>query len=234
MENDYTCGVFFHFIFQFVGLVVLYVVLRIASRTKTHYERGRTPAAQSKEYLARLDQLRKDTANFMGTSLTSRRFLVIGGTGFTGGVLVDDLVARGARSVATLSRRGPPRSPKKGVTYFKGSISDIASLEAALRNVDVVFHTAASYGWPPFTQYGKKSLTSTWNINVGGMDNVVKACQKTGVELLVFVSSCNIIFDGTDKINVDENVAYASDNEGNGFAKDVSFHHEFSIYFFFS
>ena len=54
------------------------------------------------------------------------RFLVIGGTGFTGTALVEDLVARGARHVRSMSRSAPEEGKAvEGVEYVRGSFTSL-------------------------------------------------------------------------------------------------------------
>jgi nucleoside-diphosphate-sugar epimerase len=212
-----------------VGLLC-YCLLGVAQRAHTFSVLSRTPAPPSPAFTAHLAKLRARTSAQVDPSIQSRRFLVIGGTGFTGGYLVDDLLARGAAHVSVLSRRGAPKNDadrRRGVLYLKGSISDPVSLRAAFveSRADVVFHTAASYGWPPFSRYGEASRARTWAINVGGMENIIEASRAAGVELLVYTSSCNVVFDGVDRIAVDESAPYASEASADGrpisgFARD--------------
>ena len=71
------------------------------------------PAAHSPKYLARLGDLRRETAH-VDKTLQRHTYLVIGGTGFTGRNLVEDLLARGVTpgAVRVLSRKLPPASER--------------------------------------------------------------------------------------------------------------------------
>jgi len=185
---------------------VLALVAERASRVPS------SPAPHSPQYLARLADLRRKTSHVDGT-VHSHSFLVIGGTGFTGGALVDELLARGAKSVRVLSRRVPAKGARKaGVEYAKGSISDRASLDAALRGgVTAVFHTAADYGAPPFGRLGEGQRTT--DINEGGMRNVLGACASAGsaVRRLIFTSTVETAFSGRDRLDATEEGSPYSD-----------------------
>ena len=172
------------------------------------------PAPLSPQYVERLQGLRSRTSNKLGTALTSRRFLIIGGTGFTGTVIADDLVARGAQHVRVMSRIGRPTiySPVPSVEYVKGSMGNISSLHEAMKDVNVVIHAAAYYGSPSHGQFGSEDKLKTWDINVGGMERILAACEATrSVELLIYISSTNVIFDYTHRENVRDSSPYVTD-----------------------
>ena len=186
-----------------IFLAIVFMVTRPSLPTK--------PAPHSPEYLAHLNSLRERTEKEVGQSIQSRSFLVIGGTGFTGGVLVDDLIARKAKSVRVLSRRLPKGdAQKKGVEFLAGSMTDVATLKKAMENVDVVFHTAAAYGTPPNGRFGPYENSAPKKVNVGGMAAILEACKSSpSVNLLVFTSSMHTTFDpDKDQIGVKESAPY--------------------------
>ena len=71
--------------------------------------------------------------------------LVTGGGGFLGGAIVRMLVARGDR-VRSLARGRYPALDALGVEQVQGDLADPASVEAACRGCDTVFHVAAKAG----------------------------------------------------------------------------------------
>jgi nucleoside-diphosphate-sugar epimerase len=168
------------------------------------------PAPHSQAYLDRLEQLRKETSAIDG-SLQKHTFLVIGGTGFTGESIVRDLKGRGVESVKVISRHAPALK-LPGVEYHKGSITDYESIVGALKGVSVVYHTAASYGSPAFGAMGNG--TKTWDVNFGGMKNVMKACKQEGVSMLIFTSTVDTCFDGTTSHNRTEQSRYSKGYAG--------------------
>ena len=104
--------------------------------------------------------------------------LVIGGTGFIGSVLVEQLVAQGC-DVRVMSRRGG--HPEGGrVTYVKGEVADIESLRRATEGVQVVYDLSMGGG-------------TTWEDYlrdfVQGAQNVAEVCLERGVRRLVYTST---------------------------------------------
>src|SRR5262245_19629115 len=110
--------------------------------------------------------------------------LVTGGGGFLGGVVVRQLLARGA-AVRSYSRQYYPAHEKLGVEQFSGDLADAAAVARAVAGCDVVFHVAAKAGtWGPAAEYHAA--------NVVGTRNVLDACRTHGVRQLVFTSSPSV------------------------------------------
>ena len=130
------------------------------------------------------------------------RVLVTGPGGFLGGEIVDQLLRRGDQVVG-VSRGDYPALVAKGVDYRRGDLGDAAFCDAAIRDVDVVVHTAAIAGvWGPYQRY--------YDINTQATINVIKACQTSGIGNLVFTSSPSVTFSGDDQRGVDEREPYPS------------------------
>ena len=73
-----------------------------------------------------------------------RQALVTGGSGFIGQHLVATLLANGRR-VRVLDLR-PPRCAATTVQYVQGSVLDSELLDAALKDVEEVYHLAGLPG----------------------------------------------------------------------------------------
>ncbi len=69
---------------------------------------------------------------------------VIGGTGYTGGNIVAELVTRGHK-VTSFSRTAAPE-PIEGVTYLHGDATDRSAIAAAVEGADVVVASLAPRG----------------------------------------------------------------------------------------
>src|SRR5690242_5844403 len=70
------------------------------------------------------------------------RALVTGAGGFVGTALVRALAARGDEVRALVRRRAPELERTDGVDVVLGDVTSGASLRAAVRGCDVVFHLA--------------------------------------------------------------------------------------------
>lgn len=76
------------------------------------------------------------------------------------------------------------------VEFIRGDLRRKDQLLAALKGVDVVFHTAAVIDY-------WRSLDFEWSrfeeINIKGTDTVVQACIESGVKKLIAMSSSNVV-----------------------------------------
>jgi dihydroflavonol-4-reductase len=110
--------------------------------------------------------------------------LVTGGTGFVGASVVRALAARGDR-VRVLVR---PQSDRRALTglpveFAVGDLGDPASLAAALRGVQVLYHVAADYRlWAP-------DPTVLYRVNVEGTRALLQAAEAAGVGRVVYTST---------------------------------------------
>ena len=132
----------------------------------------------------------------------AKNILVTGGGGFLGSAIVRQLTTRGDR-VTTISRTLYPELSALGVKQIQADLSIPGPVEAACKDMEVVIHTAAKPGvWGKFDDY--------YRPNVLGTKNVVAACKKHQVPVLVHTSSPSVIFDGTDMEGIDESYPYPS------------------------
>ncbi len=135
------------------------------------------------------------------------RALVTGGGGFLGKALIKGLIEEGF-DVTSFSRGSYPELEKMGVRTIQGDVTDSSDVNLALRDMDVVFHTAAKVGfWGRFEDFHK--------VNVQGTLNILASCKRNGVKYLVHTSSPSVIFDGKDMEGVDESVPYPKDAGSN-------------------
>jgi dihydroflavonol-4-reductase len=113
-----------------------------------------------------------------------RNVLVTGGTGFIGSNLAAALVKQGC-NVRILRRTDSDLRAvgSLGVEHAVGDVRNAASLMAAMKGCDTVFHTAA------IVSYWKKERPLMFDVNIRGTRNVVDSCLELGVETLVHTSS---------------------------------------------
>jgi nucleoside-diphosphate-sugar epimerase len=137
------------------------------------------------------------TALVTGTSA-----LVSGATGFFGGHLAAALVDRGYR-VRALARISSDvrRLVKLGVEIVHGDLEDLDSLCRAAEGQRLVFHTAGKV-----SDWGARR--DFFRANESGTRNVVTACQRSGVERLLHVSSLTVLGLPRDGRTVDERSPY--------------------------
>ena len=119
-----------------------------------------------------------------------KKVLVTGGAGFVGSNLVAKLVDEGA-IVTVLDDlfTGALSSIKslRNTNFVEGSVTEYNLVEDLVQNVEVVFNLAA-----------RNIIVSTqkpredFNVNVGGMLNILLAAKKYGIEKIVYTSSASV------------------------------------------
>ncbi|KAI3537626.1 3-beta hydroxysteroid dehydrogenase/isomerase [Colletotrichum filicis] len=133
------------------------------------------------------------------------KVLVVGGNGFLGHHVVNQLLAGDRWAVASVDvvdlRCANNRNHK--ANYHEADITDVDKIKSLFENVkpDVVVHTAS-----PAPQ-GDSAIAKDLfrKVNVDGTASIIAACQAASVKALVYTSSASIISDNaTDLINADE------------------------------
>lgn len=114
----------------------------------------------------------------------SVRVLVTGASGFVGSALARAALARGYR-VRALVRASSPRGNLRDldIELAEGDMRDVASVERALDQVDVLFHVAADY-----RLWARDSHEIT-RANADGTRCVMQAALRRRVERVVYTSS---------------------------------------------
>lgn len=135
------------------------------------------------------------------------RCLVTGAAGYLGGQLAADLTRRGYEVRGFDFKELD--SLKESATcseFIRGDIRNPDDVRAACEGVDTIFHTAAVIELLTFAR--KKIRDQVHAVNVGGVENVVRAARDAGVSRLIHTSSNNVTFGGP-VIDGDESWPYA-------------------------
>ncbi len=112
------------------------------------------------------------------------RVVVIGGAGFLGSHLIELLLEQGY-PVLCVDRKEARHEyiDSLGADFQVGDVLDQQSIQSILQEGDIVYHLAAYLGKAPVTE------EEYYGLNVGGVENVLKAAIIAGASKFVFPSS---------------------------------------------
>ena len=122
------------------------------------------------------------------------RVLVTGGAGFIGSHTVDRLLAEGFDVIVLDSLRSASLENvsrhlgERGFNFVQGDIRDAHVVESLVSRVDYVVHLAALVSVPE----SMRDPVLTYDINVNGTLNLLKASVDYGVKRFVYASSCAV------------------------------------------
>ncbi|MFH1739122.1 MAG: NAD-dependent epimerase/dehydratase family protein [bacterium] len=127
-------------------------------------------------------------------SVEDCKVVVIGGAGFIGSHIVEDLLKENVREVVVYDNftRGKREnlervSQDKRLKIWEGDIQYSDVLHAVLKGADYVFHLAALW-----LLHCHEYPRAAFQVNTGGTFNVLEACRDQGVKKLVFSSSASV------------------------------------------
>ena len=168
------------------------------------------------------------------TSLSGKKILILGGTGFLGSALAHHLIHNlklDPSAIRVLYLAGTPADSLcdlPGLELFPGDILDAEDVRRASEGVEFVFHMAASTSFDP----GRKRRQ--WLVNVEGTRNVLEAVrQSPSIRKLCYTSTVNTLgapnppgsignFDGSNPYTSAPRLhAFRSSEEILDFAEDV-------------
>ncbi|HSA83291.1 MAG TPA: NAD-dependent epimerase/dehydratase family protein [Patescibacteria group bacterium] len=112
--------------------------------------------------------------------MQSRRFLITGGSGFLGINLIRYLLKRGEK-ITSLDIAAFDYPEQNKIIAMQGDIRNKKAVAKAIKDVDVVIHTAAA-----LPLYSKKDIYTT---DIVGTKNVIEAAYQAKVKKFIHISS---------------------------------------------
>jgi len=134
--------------------------------------------------------------------LRGRRVLVIGGAGFIGSHVVEQLVREDVAEIVvyddftrgtTTNLEAARRDPRVKIFELGGNILHTDLLDTAMKGIDCVFHLAALW-----LLHCNDFPRSAFEVNIRGTFNVLEACVANHIGRLVYSSSASVYGDAVD------------------------------------
>eukprot|EP01117_Protostelium_nocturnum_P000879 TRINITY_DN1120_c1_g2_i4.p2 TRINITY_DN1120_c1_g2~~TRINITY_DN1120_c1_g2_i4.p2 ORF type:complete len:344 (+),score=95.89 TRINITY_DN1120_c1_g2_i4:99-1130(+) len=135
-----------------------------------------------------------------------KKYLIVGGGGFLGRYIVEQLLARGETQVKVFDLRQSFQDNR--VEFILGDITSVDSVTKACQGIDTVIHTAS----PAVGLKGTYSEEFIYAVNVLGTQNVIEACVSNNVSQLIYTSSASVIFEGKPLHLADESTPVSSNH----------------------
>lgn len=135
-------------------------------------------------------------------NLSGCNILVIGGAGFIGSSVVQELLKCNVAQVTVFDNftRGKLdyisqslNDPRCRIWPHGGDIRDVDLLDDAMKEVDIVVHLAAMW-----LLHCRDYPRTAFHVNIEGTFNVLEACVRNNVKRLVYSSSASVYGDATE------------------------------------
>ena len=137
--------------------------------------------------------------------------LITGGSGFLGKNIVTELLELSSplkpKEIRVLDVKAFDGKHKDQIEFYLGDVQIYDDVNKACRGVDLVIHSAAIIDW------GIKDEKEVLAINVGGTENVIRACNKNKVDSLVYTSSLDAVYTGQALRDIDESQEYPNKHQ---------------------
>ena len=146
----------------------------------------------------------------VSTMKTGKRYTVVG-AGFVGKKLIHSLLLRGETNITAFDMdphacdvfKGDPR-----VKFIRGNVTKYEEVLCAVQGAEVVYATFAIIR---FMDRLKHQADLSYNINVIGTENVIRACQASQVQILVQTSTSNVCINAQQStFDMDEKTEYVT------------------------
>lgn len=140
------------------------------------------------------------------STLSKPIILVTGGSGFLGKNIVKELIDPTSpikpKEIRIFDINSFVGIQDSRIKYIKGDIRNYNDVKEVSEDVDIVIHSAAIIDW------GVRTKSEVLSINVGGTENIIKACLENNVSSMVYTSSLDAVYRGKPLRNIDESLPY--------------------------
>jgi len=133
------------------------------------------------------------------------KILITGGMGFIGLYLVDYLLKKGNEitildNFSNSNKTSIKRIQNKNLKIIEGDIRKIEDILNSIKNQEIVIHLAAKIS----VDESIESPNETFDVNVNGTKNILKACEENNIKKLIVASSAAVYGENTSQIKLKE------------------------------
>jgi dihydroflavonol-4-reductase len=157
----------------------------------------------------------------------NKMILVTGGTGLVGSHLLLSLVSKGLHVKALKRKNSDIEGVRKlfrwyslreeelpgKIEWVEGDILDYYSLEAILKDVEIIYHCAA------VISFDRRYRSNVIHNNVDGTENLVNAALECGVQRFCHVSSVAALGNNSDGSPVTEESSWIPSGKNSGYSE---------------
>jgi len=133
------------------------------------------------------------------------KILITGGMGFIGLHLVDYLLKKGNKIIvldnfSNSNKNLIKKIQNKNLRIIEGDVRKIDDIVNSMENQEVVIHLAAKIS----VNESIENPNETFDVNVNGTKNVLKACKKNNIKKLIVASSAAVYGENTSQSKLKE------------------------------
>tara|TARA_B110000116_G_scaffold109460_1_gene94907 strand:- start:23 stop:928 length:906 start_codon:yes stop_codon:yes gene_type:complete len=133
------------------------------------------------------------------------KILITGGMGFIGLYLVDYLLKKGNKitvldNFSNSNRTSIERTQNEKLRIIEGDIRKNDDINNSIKNQEIVIHLAAKIS----VDESIESPNETFDVNVNGTKNILKACEENNIKKLIVASSAAVYGENTSQIKLKE------------------------------
>lgn len=134
------------------------------------------------------------------------KIIITGGAGFIGKYLVSYLLDKGNKIIVFDNFSNSEENTmkdfiKKGVKVINGDIRKFEEIVKETENQDVLIHLAAKIS----VSESFLNPSETFEVNVDGTKNVLKACKRNNIKKIIIASSAAVYGESSSQIKLKEN-----------------------------
>lgn len=128
--------------------------------------------------------------------MTNQKYLITGGTGSFGKIVVKALLSKNIKEIRIFSRDEAKQDLMRSeynderLKFYIGDVRDYSSIDSAVRGVDYIFHAAALKQVPSCEFFPMQAVLT----NIQGSDNVIKAAVEHDVRRVVCLSTDKAVY----------------------------------------